>query len=374
MFSISRNVSPEVLNSAGIELVIVSNGSFEMIKSYRKIFRTPFAVYTDPTHQVYNALGMTLQTLDKGPRGDYVRHGLISGIGMVVANAVKVGMPVWKEGGDISQLGGEFILGPGLTCSWVHRMKYTRSHVPILHVIEAAGVDMYTPLHRAASSTGGSFLGMSSEEESKWMERRRKALNKLRGKKMSRRGGTQWIDTASITTASNSPQSSKRSSVSSEATGSLCSWDPSTEEAINVGLMGYEAAIIEEAEEEPHSVPNEASMGIIGDTKSEFGDDSESFISRDDSELEMTSATDVSAVDGQSVVNVTFDKVKVRFDSKIDEGEVRTVSDRSSYSSIGSGYDAVVEYHGVFFANAGEKMCLNPAASMSDSSLGTVDG
>ncbi|KAJ7188042.1 AhpC/TSA antioxidant enzyme-domain-containing protein, partial [Mycena filopes] len=141
MFSISRNVSPEVLSEAGIQLVIVSNGSHDMIKSYRRIFRTPFALYTDPTHKVYNALGMTLQTLEKGPRGNYVRHGMMSGIGMVVVNAVKVGMPVWKEGGDISQLGGEFILGPGLTCSWVHRMRYTRSHVPILQVIEAAGVD-----------------------------------------------------------------------------------------------------------------------------------------------------------------------------------------------------------------------------------------
>ncbi|KAJ7772599.1 AhpC/TSA antioxidant enzyme-domain-containing protein [Mycena maculata] len=129
MFSISQNVSPEVLRGAGIELVIISNGSYEMIKSYRRIFRTPFALYTDPTHKVYNALGMTLQSLDEGPRGNYVRHGLISGIGMVVKNAVKGGMPVWKDGGDISQLGGEFILGPEMTCSWVHRMRYTRSHV-----------------------------------------------------------------------------------------------------------------------------------------------------------------------------------------------------------------------------------------------------
>lgn len=113
MFTISQNVSPDVLRSAGIELVIVSNGSYEMIKSYRRIFRTPFALYTDPSHDVYNALGMTLQTLEKGPRASYVRHGLMSGIGMVLANAVKAGMPVWKEGGDISQLGGEFVLGPG---------------------------------------------------------------------------------------------------------------------------------------------------------------------------------------------------------------------------------------------------------------------
>lgn len=45
--------------------------------------------------------------------GGYVRHGVFGGIAMVVANALKVGMPVWERGGDISRLGGEFILGPG---------------------------------------------------------------------------------------------------------------------------------------------------------------------------------------------------------------------------------------------------------------------
>jgi hypothetical protein len=59
---------------------------------------------------------MTLRTLDPGPesqRGAYVRHGLASGIAMVVLNAFKVKMPVWENGGDIEQLGGEFVLGPG---------------------------------------------------------------------------------------------------------------------------------------------------------------------------------------------------------------------------------------------------------------------
>lgn len=32
---------------------------------------------------------------------------------MVVKNAIRVGMPVWERGGDVTQLGGEFVLGPG---------------------------------------------------------------------------------------------------------------------------------------------------------------------------------------------------------------------------------------------------------------------
>lgn len=87
-----------------------------MSKAYRRIFRTPFDLYVDPTLQVYHALGMTLRTMDGGPeseRGQYIKHGLVGGITMVVGNAVKVGMPVWEDGGDIAQLGGEFVLGPG---------------------------------------------------------------------------------------------------------------------------------------------------------------------------------------------------------------------------------------------------------------------
>lgn len=51
------------------------------------------SLYTDPTRALYRVLGMTLRTLDAGPeseKGDYVRHGQIAGIGMVVKNAILV--------------------------------------------------------------------------------------------------------------------------------------------------------------------------------------------------------------------------------------------------------------------------------------------
>ena len=80
------------------------------------IFRTPIPMYTDPTLRLYAALGMTLRTNDPGPdseKGEYVRHGVIGGIAMVVRNALRVAMPVWERGGDATQLGGEFVIGPG---------------------------------------------------------------------------------------------------------------------------------------------------------------------------------------------------------------------------------------------------------------------
>ena len=59
-------------------------------------------------------MGMTLHSLDPGFPRSYIRHGMLSGIGMVAMNAVRVGMPVWKNAGEASQLGGELVLGPGL--------------------------------------------------------------------------------------------------------------------------------------------------------------------------------------------------------------------------------------------------------------------
>ena len=80
------------------------------------IFRTPIPMFTDPGLRLYAALGMTYRTNDPGPdveKGEYIRHGVIGGLAMVVRNALRVGMPVWERGGDSLQLGGEFVLGPG---------------------------------------------------------------------------------------------------------------------------------------------------------------------------------------------------------------------------------------------------------------------
>ncbi|KIP01506.1 hypothetical protein PHLGIDRAFT_80489, partial [Phlebiopsis gigantea 11061_1 CR5-6] len=143
MYDVSQNVDPAALERENVGLVVVGHGSPAMIRSYRQIFRMPFALYADPGLHVYHALGMTLRTTDGGPeheRGAYVRHGLLGGIAMVVRNALRVGMPVWERGGDHAQLGGEFVLGPGLRCAYAHRMTHTRAHAPIADVLAAAGV------------------------------------------------------------------------------------------------------------------------------------------------------------------------------------------------------------------------------------------
>jgi len=122
-------------NDGAAQLVIIGNGAYTLISKYKQIFGMEFNVYTDPTLAIYSALGMGMmgttrmrdekilrtelgkekesEDSKKAKEGSYVKHGLMTGIALVVMRALKVGMPVWEKGGDIGQLGGEFVLGPG---------------------------------------------------------------------------------------------------------------------------------------------------------------------------------------------------------------------------------------------------------------------
>ncbi|KAK0519327.1 hypothetical protein OC835_007560 [Tilletia horrida] len=50
-------------------------------------------------------------------------------------------MPL-RAPGDMKLLGGEFIFGPGLQCSFVHRMVTTRGHLDVPRILSQAGIDM----------------------------------------------------------------------------------------------------------------------------------------------------------------------------------------------------------------------------------------
>ena len=175
-----------------------------------EIFRLPYELFVDasPGQMLYRVLGMghipfgsqKLRPSTEHAVGSYVRHGAVSGLAMVVAHALRVGMPVWERGGDASQLGGEFVLGPGyvrfpiaaffflmsdrlprLSCTYVHRMQSTTGHAPIVDVLAAAGVraarrvgppgatgtvrpNISLPLERAAGARDAMILSVVREE------------------------------------------------------------------------------------------------------------------------------------------------------------------------------------------------------------------
>ncbi|KAI0306174.1 hypothetical protein B0F90DRAFT_1591744, partial [Multifurca ochricompacta] len=147
--SLMRDVDHVALLRSGVRLIVVGCGSYGLIRSYRQIFRLPYELFVDasPGQALYRTFGMShvpsgtqkarSPSLPHGTRS-YVRHGAVSGLAMVVAHALRVGMPVWERGGDATQLGGEFVLGPGYVCTYAHRMQTTTGHAPILDVLAAA--------------------------------------------------------------------------------------------------------------------------------------------------------------------------------------------------------------------------------------------
>jgi hypothetical protein len=163
MDSIAK-VRPAVLEKYGLRLIVVSNGSWKMIKPYKSEpftpisyqnadvcrfaellgDRCPYPIYTDRPKNVYNALGMTLRTFNAGKEkdgtvGKYIKHSLGGSIWAGVAGGLQ--MPI-KPPGDQQQLGGEFILGPGLQVKFTHRMKSTRNHAEIELVLASVDVDL----------------------------------------------------------------------------------------------------------------------------------------------------------------------------------------------------------------------------------------
>jgi len=149
--SLMRDADHAALLRSGVRLIVIGCGSYGLIRSYRQIFHLPYELYVDasPGQALYRALGMghsrsnahkTRPATEGSATGSYVRHGAVGGLAMVVAHALRVAMPVWERGGDAAQLGGEFVLGPGLSCTYAHRMQSTAGHAPIVDVLAAAGV------------------------------------------------------------------------------------------------------------------------------------------------------------------------------------------------------------------------------------------
>ncbi|KAJ2924628.1 hypothetical protein H1R20_g12463, partial [Candolleomyces eurysporus] len=196
-----------------VQLVLISCGKASLADKYRNMFELPFRMFTDPEMRLYEALGMgkmgrggggsgdklhhaqahaeveketaeneknvegepveravspmatvTRRSFDNG-NGSYVKHGLMGGIGMVVMRALKAGMPIWENGGDIAQLGGEFVLGPGMTCVFAHRMQHPKGHAPVLEVLKAANVNIPDEVLQSLGVSGPTSLALVSESD-----------------------------------------------------------------------------------------------------------------------------------------------------------------------------------------------------------------
>ncbi|UZJ56517.1 hypothetical protein CBS101457_005837 [Exobasidium rhododendri] len=146
MFSQSLQlIDPLPLEMAELDLVVVGQGNWHVTKSYKEVMKIPSWVrmYSDPSRKIYKALGMTLRTNDAGPacaKPDYQTMSILKASMVAIKKSV-FDMPI-RSPGDLKLLGGEFILGPGLQCSFTHRMVTTRGHLDLPRILVQAGCDL----------------------------------------------------------------------------------------------------------------------------------------------------------------------------------------------------------------------------------------
>ncbi|WWC67059.1 uncharacterized protein I206_100966 [Kwoniella pini CBS 10737] len=186
-------LDPVALEKAGIRVIIISNGSWKIIKAYKRLFNCPFPIYVDGPRRLYQLLGMTKMTNDFGPmfkgRAAYHQRAvpgqLIHGLGNAFFR-----MPLASPG-TLTQLGGEFILSPGWNCEFAHRMTNTSDHMEAPDVLRAAGCAYPTKsdiIQLELADSQKAELEKLEKEMKEWQENRAAELERIRQKKASRRG------------------------------------------------------------------------------------------------------------------------------------------------------------------------------------------
>lgn len=180
-----RNIDPLPLKKANLDFIIVGQGDWHVIKAYREVMQVPYPIFADPKRNVYRALGMTLRTNDANPvcaRPDYASMSMTKGILVAIKKGL-FDMPI-RNPGDMKLLGGDFILGPGLQCSFTHRMTTADGHMDLPRILAQAGCDLSlrTPKPKLAVEEKDARAAMLAGGN----QNRTRSLGHSRGKKSNK--------------------------------------------------------------------------------------------------------------------------------------------------------------------------------------------
>ncbi|KAG6916691.1 hypothetical protein DXG01_005758 [Tephrocybe rancida] len=138
------SIAQDSLDKAGTKIVVVGCGEWQVIEAYAEMTHFTGPIYADPSRTIYRALGMTVENVKPTPSGEVRRSYLTkSRTAVTVISAWRAFMRpnlIGKQG-NVYQLGGEFIMGPGLACTFASRMQHTEDHVETQELLKHAGVD-----------------------------------------------------------------------------------------------------------------------------------------------------------------------------------------------------------------------------------------
>ncbi|TFK66430.1 hypothetical protein BDN72DRAFT_961750 [Pluteus cervinus] len=137
-------VATSDLEATNTKLVVVGCGEWSAIQTYKETTTFQGELYADPSRDVYHALGMDIENMKGTPsneqRKSYLTLGALSSALMSIWRGPVKNPTLLGKQGNLSQLGGEFVLGPGPTCTFAYRMQHTEDHTEVADLLKAAGV------------------------------------------------------------------------------------------------------------------------------------------------------------------------------------------------------------------------------------------
>ncbi|KZP15406.1 hypothetical protein FIBSPDRAFT_867343 [Athelia psychrophila] len=138
------SVSPEALAAAHTRIVVIGCGDYEPIKGYLELTGYQGSIYADPSRSVYRALDVTIESLARPPAGEqkksYMQLGFFTNLVKSTWNGPLKNPGFVGKQGNFSQLGADFVLGPGNSCIFASRMRHSEDHTEISELMQAAGV------------------------------------------------------------------------------------------------------------------------------------------------------------------------------------------------------------------------------------------
>jgi len=142
------------LDAANVRLVVIGCGSWDLIPSYKEITGFNGEVFADPSRSTFRALQLItgLQGLTLTPSSQKRKRYMTR----VTNNTILYGLRNFfrlflkdprfaTKIGNMTQLGGDFIFGPGPTCTFASRRQHMEDHVEVSELAQHLGIAARPP-------------------------------------------------------------------------------------------------------------------------------------------------------------------------------------------------------------------------------------
>jgi len=125
-----------------VRVVVIGCGEWDVIPFYKETTGFKGDIYADSSRETFRALDLKV-TLEVTPKGEkkksYLQSTMLANVMGSMWRAVTHPKHIGRQG-NIRQVGGDFILGPGPQCSFVHRMQHTEDHIELAELVQLLGL------------------------------------------------------------------------------------------------------------------------------------------------------------------------------------------------------------------------------------------